>query len=128
MTIPFFEVDSPDVLPPRPAVSREVRRRERQAECLAHGLHPLTAAVRFPIGLHPEAAPADDRTATGRRCSTCVYRELLRYHNRTYPKCVADQDAEADGLSRVTHGAGTDVRAWWPACALHVTREEAADA
>jgi hypothetical protein len=35
---------------------------------------------------------------------------------RTYAKCVID---EAKQYPRVSHGAGTDVRAWWPACKDH---------
>lgn len=121
MTLPLFGDDPPDALPPRPKVSPEVRRRERQAECLAHGLHPLTAAAGVPIRLHPEAAPADDRTAAGRRCSTCRFRQLVGWHNHTYPKC-----AFKNGV-RASHGAGTDVRAWWPACVDHEPRDEATD-
>lgn len=118
MTLPLFEAGQPD--PPTRKVSPEVRRRDRQAECLARGLHPLTAAVGYPIRLHPMAAPADDRTVAGRRCSTCRFRELILWHNQKYPKCAIND------WSRASHGAGTDVRAWWPACDSHQPREEGA--
>lgn len=120
MTIPLFEADPAQVLPPPTPVSPERRRRERQADALAHGLHPLTAAVRTAIRLHPAAAPTDDRTAAGRRCGGCQHRQLSPVrHARPYPKCAFDS------WSRATNGPGTDVRAWWPACTDHEPSETA---
>lgn len=100
-----------------PKLSPDQRRTQRQAEFLARGLHPLAAALRWSLRLHPDAAPVDDRKAPGRRCGNCWYRETSLWHNRTYAKCTAD-----DG-TRITHGAGTDVRAWWPACRDHTYGE-----
>ncbi|AIJ26386.1 hypothetical protein [Amycolatopsis methanolica] len=91
--------------------SPDARRTERQGQYLAAGAHPLTAALGYPVKLHPGAAPAADRAAPGRRCGNCRYRRPGRY-----PKCLVH-----DG-DRITRGAGTDVRAWWPACTDHELR------
>jgi hypothetical protein len=88
------------------------RRRIRHLDAMRHGQHPLSAALRWPIHLHPDAAPADDRDADGLRCGGCRFRRLLPYHSRTYAKCCwGDPPGE-----RVSHGSGTDCAAWWPAC------------
>jgi hypothetical protein len=96
-------------------LSADRRRTQRQLDILGRGLHPLTAALRAYIPLHKQAAPSEDRTAPGRRCGTCWYRHVFTHpeNGKPYPKCLAD-----DGV-RVTHGAGTDVRRWWPACTDH---------
>jgi hypothetical protein len=42
---------------------------------------------------------------------------VLRWHDRTYPKCIAAvEGTEHLTAPSITHGAATDVRAWWPAC------------
>lgn len=51
------------------------------------------------------------------RCLRC--RHVLA--DCSYAKCTFPGDYEPEwiekhGPPRVTHGAGTDVRAWWPAC------------
>lgn len=45
----------------------------------------------------------------GETCGSCAHLVRLPYHTRIYLKC---------GLMRHywTHGAGTDIRARWPAC------------
>lgn len=106
-------------VPDEPKLSGDRRRVQRQAEFLARGQHPLAAALRWSLRLHADAAPVDDRDEPGRRCGNCWYRETSLWHNRTYAKCTAD-----DG-TRITHGAGTDVRAWWPACRDHTYGEPA---
>ena len=68
MTAPLFE-DAPEPL--RKASPPQVMRK-RQAQCLKHGAHPLTAALGRTIPLHPDAAPADDREASGLRCGGCA--------------------------------------------------------
>jgi hypothetical protein len=87
----------------------------RQGKQLTDGWHPLSGGR-----LHPDAAPADDRAAPGLRCGSCRYRELIYGGQNAYPKCTVGAKRTADGhpLSgpRITHGAATDVRAWWPAC------------
>lgn len=120
MTLPLFDVgDQPAVEPPpKPKPKPDARRRERQAACLARGQHPLAAALRYPLPLHADAAPVDDRDAPGLRCSGCRFRELIHWHNSTYPKCSYDD------WSQATHGPGTDIRRWWPACRNYEPRAE----
>lgn len=73
-------------------VSADRRRTMRQRAQVAAGIHPLTRLKARPdLGT----------------CGDCARRVLLGYHRRTYPKCEEHE---------VTHGAATDVRAWWPAC------------
>ena len=93
---------------PGEQISADRRRTLRQADDIAAGRHPLTRGR-----MHPDAASADDRFADGRRCGNCRFRELLEDRRRTWPKCV-----RGDGVY-LTHGAATDVRAWWPACQFH---------
>lgn len=97
-------------------VSADVRRRQRQAQALAHGYHPLGVALGAHIRLHPQAAPAGDRAADGARCGTCRWREPGRY-----PKCFYDRP------HRISHGPGTDVAAWWPACTNYESKETRTD-
>lgn len=128
MTTPLFDyADSgpaPDERPPD--LSPDARRTVRQLLDLQRGTHPLARVVSRPdlMRLHPQAAPAEDRKAPGRRCGNCAFRRLLNWHNRTYPKCLygiqfADPNAHIGRLPRVSHGAATDVRAWWPGCVDH---------
>jgi hypothetical protein len=91
MTAPLFEME-PVPLPPVEKLSADRRRTLRQHAQVEAGVHPL-------IGLR---ARPDLGT-----CGGCERRVLLGYHGRTYPKCEEHE---------ITHGAGTDVRAWWPAC------------
>lgn len=88
--------------PPRPTGGQSHRLTQRQRMLLLGGWHPVTMRA-----LHPAAPPVDDRTAPGPRCRTCthLYRKV---RGSTWLKC--DQ--------RATSGQATDVRAWWPACAL----------
>lgn len=124
MTSALFDVE-PVIPAPVGKLSPDRRRTQRQAEHLARGLHPLTAALRYPIKLHAAAAPADDRDAEGRRCGDCRYRRPVGGgHDGRYPKCVEgyqerDPAKKYAGPPRVTNGAGTDVRAWWPGCVDH---------
>lgn len=92
----------------QPGLSADRRRTLRQAERIADGVHPLTGGPLHELASrHRDAeAPKDDPFT----CGSCYFRESLRYHLKTYAKCV-----QGDG-KRVSHGASTDVRAWWPAC------------
>lgn len=84
----------------------------RQAADLERGRHPLT---RGP--LHPDAAPADDRTAAGARCATCRFRRPVHGGARAYPKCLHGWSGDPrDEPPRCSNGPATDVRGWWPAC------------
>jgi hypothetical protein len=104
---------SPQQLPPAPcapdgspAVGRDQTR--YQLKLLGIGVHPITLQP-----LHPDATAArtkDERDAPGLRCDTCRF---LRTSGGGYLKCHADQDRYD------TRTPATDVRRWWPACALY---------
>jgi hypothetical protein len=87
--------DLGDPLPPRPEVSADVRRRLRQEELIAAGVHPI-GGRRLLVG-------------TSETCGKCRFRERGWWHNRVYAKCEKGP---------ITHGAATDVKAKWPACVL----------
>lgn len=98
------------VLPPSadPSLSADRRRTLRQAEAIADGRHPLTGGPLHSLASrHRDAAAPKSDPFT---CGSCYFRASLAYHNRAYPKCLANDGA------RISHGAGSDVRAWWPAC------------
>jgi hypothetical protein len=122
MTDALFDVAPYHVPAPAPVepISADRRRTERQQEALAAGWHPLCAAG-YKIRLHADA-PTDrlDRTAPGLRCGTCRFREVQGHHNRSYGKCLWPAEPRPKtGYPRITHGPGTDIRAWWPACIDH---------
>lgn len=107
-------------------ISADRRRTERQKQAIRAGLHPLGVTLRAYMPLHPDA-PADpfDPASPGVRCGGCHFRVLANHRNGTWPKCTAGVPDSAVGPSggipldeapRVSHGAGTDVRAWWSAC------------
>ncbi|WP_170223054.1 hypothetical protein [Nonomuraea turkmeniaca] len=106
----LFEGPEP-ITPPRESAGRSLTRRQR--ELLAAGQHPLSLALGRPLRLHPEAAPHEDRQARGRRCGTCVFRQTMSRRGHSYPKC-----SKGEGR-RVSHGAATDCRSWWPGCSDH---------
>jgi hypothetical protein len=119
----LFAVDVPEcvVVPdPLEGLSADRRRTLRQAADLEARRHPLTGRR-----LHEEAAPAADRKAPGRRCGNCFFRTSAMWHNKTFLKCAHPGSLGADEISvtappRVTHGAASDLRNWWPACPDHV--------
>ena len=99
----LFDVEPVPAPPPAEKLSPDRRRTQRQRQVIAAGRHPLS--LLFPwVRLW---------TGTDRTCGDCRFRVLLG-HSRTYPKCTA-----GDGWPRASHGAATDVRAWWPACTDH---------
>jgi hypothetical protein len=109
----LFTVDPEWRAAPRPDAGLSAGRRLtlRQAADLAAGRHPLTRGA-----LHPDAAPAADRTAAGHRCGGCRFRAPTGA-TRAYPKCLFGWSGNAwDDPPRRTSGAATDVRGWWPAC------------
>lgn len=115
---PLF--DGYDDPPPDPLLelSPDQRRTARQAQQVAAGVHPLTGGP-----LHPLASRHRDRTAPRTdpfTCGSCIFRSVLPYHDRSYPKCLFGMENPTDQTPgrapRVTNGAGSDVRAWWPAC------------
>ncbi|MEV7805051.1 hypothetical protein AB0O28_19080 [Microbispora sp. NPDC088329] len=120
----LFDIEAPPPAEPEPKESPDARRTRRQGELLARGSHPLGLSLGWPLRLHKEAAPADDRQAGGRRYGNCRFRQVLAARVRGFPKCVhpGSQSAESYetlGPLRVTHGAASDVRAWWPGCVDH---------
>lgn len=107
---------------PDELVSADARRTRRQAALLTRGRHPL--GLDYPLPLHTEAAPVDDRNATGRRCRNCRWLDTVPHHNKTYKKCafpgsMSAADYELIGGLRMTHGPASDVRGWWPGCRDH---------
>lgn len=104
----LFDVIRPAPAPELERLSPDRRRVQRQAQAIAGRTHPLALALRAHVPLHPDAAL--ERDGEGLRCVDCRFRQTLAHHNRTYGKCTQDDGA------RITNGAGTDVRGWWPAC------------
>ena len=145
--------EPPRVDVPAEASTAAQRRRDRQLAAILAGQHPLTVALRVPIPLHPDAVRDDDRTAAGRvRCGGCALRRRLHGGNRSYPKCTSDAKRvtrerwqiergpghprggthsrttyEVVEHPRASHGDGTDVAAWWPACANYEPVEKEVD-
>ncbi len=111
----LFDVPAEPEPEPAPTESATVRRTRRQAAMLAAGIHPLSAVLSVKLRLHAEAAPYGDRQADGRRCGNCRFRELLTWRSQTLPKCTYG--------ARMTHGAASDVRAYWSACVDHQWKE-----
>lgn len=91
----LFELEPVPVEEPPPKLSADVRRRLRQEDLLARGVHPITRLVLL--------------VGTSETCGKCRFREVFSYHTRSYPKCEKGP---------ITHGAATDVKAKWPACRL----------
>jgi hypothetical protein len=106
------------------------RRRATHLAVIATGFHPLGVALKASIPLHPDAPRDGRREPDGTpRCGTCVHRRQRNTGTASsYPKClVHPQERTATNTSgppyrwrsypRATNGEGTDVAAWWPACA-----------
>lgn len=111
---------------PYEQLSADRRRTIRQSAAIARGVHPL-ALVITGVAMHPDADPdrtatKDDAAARPLRCGTCVFREHRPGGNKAWPKCAVGMPSHPDGQPafldgpRVSRGAGTDVRSWWPAC------------
>jgi hypothetical protein len=134
LTLPGMP-EPPPPAPVGPTRSAGQRLTERLAQDVRDGRHPLT---RGP--LHRFASPETCTPTAARNvpftCGSCRFRELIRWHDNTYPKCVrdlarADQDAAAladrtlDTAAYITHGTATDVRRWWPACTHYEAGDQA---
>jgi hypothetical protein len=112
---------------PAENMSTDARRTVRQRRLIDAGLHPLMVTAGYSPSqarLHPNAAPEicspDAPKGAPYTCGSCRFRQVLRWHDRTYPKCI--QEVEGTNLltaPSITHGAATDCRAWWPACRLY---------
>lgn len=124
MSDALFHVEPIERPQPAEGLSADARRTLRQLAALRAGTHPLGMYPRILPGhlpLHPDAPAADDRDATGPRCGNCRWRRNLTHHDSTHPKCTHPGTRGADeyeqhGGPRMTHGAASDVRAWWPGC------------
>lgn len=113
-----------DDAPAEPAVklSPDQRRTQRQRQAIANGVHPLGLVVPG-VSVHLEVLVGGQNYT----CGDCRFRQLQRHHDTTHPKCTFGarevhrvgyegkgyQDTE---YPRISRGAGTDVRAYWPAC------------
>lgn len=95
----FPELAVPAAIPEKISAGRRLTMRQKRDVEL--GRHPLTGGKARPeLGT----------------CGGCALRSL---EFGRFPKCV--QGAALDATPRragpyMTHGAATDVRAWWPAC------------
>jgi hypothetical protein len=111
----LFDVEPLPAAEPAPKLSADARRAIRQREAITAGWHPLGLSpnVRH-LKLHADAARVTHPgvEAEGLRCGSCRYRIQFGHHNRAYAKCTWG----GKPYQRLTHGPGTDVRAWWPAC------------
>jgi hypothetical protein len=127
----LFEMPARVPKPPKPKDwrSRAQRRRDRQAAAIELGQHPLSVALGTSIPLHPteQAARETGADVVGPTCGDCALRRSISGGNKSFPKCTAHpiprhrvDDAgkrwEWNDYPRATHGDGTDVAAWWPAC------------
>lgn len=124
MSETLFDGWEPEVRQPRPSedtsLSAGQRLTLRQAEMVADGIHPLTRGPLHPLASrHRDAsAPKGDPFT----CGSCHFRRVEKYHDYAYPKCwlpnpkVGADAPQARIYARVSHGATSDVRAWWPAC------------
>jgi len=113
----LFDVDPVPLAEPGPKLSGDRRRTLRQAQALANGRHPLALVHGTPLRLHPDAPPADDRKAPGPRCGGCTFIE----RQDGWLKCTRGRSGEIYTKTfrrgpYETHGAATDIRAWWPGC------------
>lgn len=87
----------------------------RQADLIDAGLHPLQAYGARRLEETREARfTRDDPPYQPATCGTCRLRSRGRWPKCTY--AVVSPVTYAERHPRVTHGATSDVRAWWPAC------------
>ncbi len=94
-------------------LSADRRRTIRQAQSILAGIHPLTKRQLHPLASrHRDSASPKSDPFT---CGSCVFREVIQHHNRSFAKCLFGITNEG-GSARLSHSAATDVRAWWPAC------------
>jgi hypothetical protein len=118
--VPLFAgYEPPAADPDYSHLSPDARRTKRQADAIAIGRHPLTGGpIHELASRHRNASSPKNDPFT---CGSCLFRAVRKYHDKTYPKCIAPGQQSAEqyeqhGPPRVSHGAASDVRAWWPAC------------
>lgn len=103
--------DEPERLVPLAADMTPSERRAAKINTrIANGVHPLGR----PVLLHQYASRDYTDHESGPRCGSCHFRRLVRYHDKTYPKCFFSVDGS--NTPRVTHSDSSDVRKWWPGC------------
>jgi hypothetical protein len=90
-------------IPPPEKISPDRRRTARQRALIAAGIHPLMGGPTHP-----------DRGT----CGTCTHRIHISGGGRTWPKC---------DLHELTHGPGSDCRAWWAACGRYEPGDRVSD-
>jgi hypothetical protein len=118
--IPLFAGYAPPERLDTEGLSAGQRLTLRQASDISIGRHPLTGGALHPLASRHR--DADSTKSDPFTCGSCYFRRVEQYHDRAYPKCWRpNPNVGADApmraiYSRVTHGAGSDVRAWWPAC------------
>lgn len=112
---------------PGEKLSKDRRRVQRQLEAIALAGHPL-GLIYTDVRAHPDAngitATVHNAQSRPIRCGTCVFREPTGYQGRSFPKCSWRPEDDVPGPNgrhrtappRYSHGAGTDIRAWWPGC------------
>lgn len=130
----------PDPTPAPPSTTAGQRLRARQSARIQAGMHPLDGVVTN-LRLHPDAARPVENDGHGtdpHRCGSCLHRRPVGGHAKDYPKClhgytatpIPESERKPNGptlrirMPRVTHGAASDVRAWWPACVDWAPAEE----
>lgn len=104
--------------PPKEPPSRTQQYHRRVARRIGQGNHPLGG-----LRLHP-AAPRDldseearRSDATGPRCGSCKFRQIIGVGNKRVPKCrFPTRVGDRETYPRDTANSETDVAAWWPAC------------
>ncbi len=126
MTLALFDADPAPALPPPEPLSPDRRRTLRQHQAVENGVHPLALVFGPAVRVHSDPA---------RRCGNCRHRCPSGAH--AYPKCLLGYQrtelppddhrrrsgqTHAVSMPRVSSGAATDVRAWWPACTDHERR------
>lgn len=120
------DLDWPEPLAAAEPLSADRRRTQRQHQRIEVGVHPLTGGPLHQLADTTVCAP-DAPKLQPFTCGSCRFRQVIRWHDGAYPKCLqdimrADQDGAEqsarplDRAKHVSHGAATDCRAWWPAC------------
>jgi hypothetical protein len=124
VTDPLFDVDRPagETEPEKLSAGRRLTQRQRIT--IRTGLHPLSNVSAGQLPLHREAS-RDPDVDGGRRCGNCAHHQRATNRGTAsyYPKCHYPDPSNPDYYPRVTSGAASDCRAWWPGCRDHQWKE-----
>lgn len=96
----------------RPALGEKAKRSRRQAFLISLGYHPLSAVVPGRM-LRLAHDASRDRAGPGPRCRGCAHFGQLDREGDPFER---SQRCWFNKAERVTKGAATEVRGWWPAC------------